>query len=411
MSDTASGAADAAPPPPAAPGKCASRLPLVLGIMMANSAFLLAVWKLLTPTASSTLSTSAELRPVSRGEQNLEFLQATRQPPHAPVANEPQVEPRTASPGRPLDASLAQAMTAAPAAAPVTYRPPEDQKVWLQKVRGVYCAQQVPNRLPDKCSRGDLAFSNDYLRTRLQEFARDLLDFRDNLKPEFRKIHDGIPTSGNMNNAFALWFYLKHTKPTAVIESGVQFGQTTLFIRKMVGPGVPIISMEPKIWQPWAYETSGSTRYLIGGANDGGQGPGPYQPFQDFDKVRWDELLTAEQLRNVFVVLDDHQDVRSRVRTMQKYGMRWAYDDDNYRRNSGDMVGKNSFNSICTGDGYDVKPTQQNIRSYIEMPALHDPCRLRPSLSDPEELGSLKLPLEVRKYVPWYAPLVEVRLG
>lgn len=70
--------------------------------------------------------------------------------------------------------------------------------------------------------------------------------------PEFRKLYEHRPfkrNSGGMrfDHSFALWFILKHTRPTPkfVIESGAHRGHSTWIIRNSL-PSVTIVSLSPE---------------------------------------------------------------------------------------------------------------------------------------------------------------------
>merc|ERR1719399_2004067 len=131
-----------------------------------------------------------------------------------------------------------------------------------------------------------------------------------------------------VNHMFSVFHALRTLKPYAVIESGVAAGHGTMLIRKTVGPGVPIFSLDPGDplvsypgnagIQGWK-DFSPFTHYMTG------------LQFQDLAVARWDVLIPDPAKRaRTLVILDDHQSSVERLKMLRKWGFRWVFYEDNY---------------------------------------------------------------------------------
>ncbi len=131
------------------------------------------------------------------------------------------------------------------------------------------------------------------------------------------------------NHALALFVAVKKLNPRLVIESGVNAGQSTYFLRK-AKKDVEIIAIDPleepicgteKRW----IDDSGKTKYYTGDK---------FKDIADFDWVAMtkDGSITPER---TLVFLDDHQDFMQRLPSLMKAGIRHLIVEDNYKRGEG----------------------------------------------------------------------------
>jgi len=117
-----------------------------------------------------------------------------------------------------------------------------------------------------------------------------------------------------------------------VVESGVNTGATTYFIRA-AAPGARIIAIDPMdrplcLNQTRWVDRSGHTTYLVGGN------------FVDFGSVSWDQLspaLPPGWAANALAFFDDHTPHFDRLAQLQKVGILSALFEDNYLPGMGDL--------------------------------------------------------------------------
>lgn len=133
-----------------------------------------------------------------------------------------------------------------------------------------------------------------------------------------------------VNHMFALYTVTKQMRPQAVIESGIAAGHQTWLLRQVLGEQVPIFALDPTDpavgYNPavnpignWKDREGGSTTYMVG------------PKFQDLATVNWGHLIPDPLVRaNTLVVLDDHQSCLERMQTLQSWGFRWIFYEDNY---------------------------------------------------------------------------------
>jgi hypothetical protein len=191
---------------------------------------------------------------------------------------------------------------------------------------------------------------------------------------EFLQVYKDRPDKINMcgirvNHAYALYFAIKTLQPTSIIESGVNAGQSTYFMRA-AAPKARIYAIDP-LAEPicnqgkrWIDEVN--SVYYTG------------ENFKDIAEIDWNSKIRAREMDpgKTLVFLDDHLEVFDRFVPLMKFGFRHILLEDNYKANEGatqmDKVGltpKQMFHRIDA----DSEFLWQTMISYAEFPPLVAP--------------------------------------
>ncbi|KAJ8535935.1 hypothetical protein K7X08_034336 [Anisodus acutangulus] len=160
---------------------------------------------------------------------------------------------------------------------------------------------------------------------------------------EFVPIYETRPIKNNMygmgfDHSFGLWFITQWLKPELIIESGAFKGHSTWVLRQAM-PDTPIISLTPRHPEKYlkkgpAY-VDGNCTYFAG------------KDFVDFGNVDWRKVMKKhgiEDLSQVLVFFDDHQNELKRLKQALKAGFRHLVFEDNYDTSTGDHY---SFRQMC----------------------------------------------------------------
>ena len=199
---------------------------------------------------------------------------------------------------------------------------------------------------------------------------------------EFIQVYKNRPDKVNIcgirfNHALALFVAVRRLNPRLVIESGVNTGQSTYFIRK-AKKDIEIISLEPeekpicgeeKRW----VDKSGKTKYYVGK---------DFVDISEFDWVGMSKNGTITPSRTL-VFLDDHQEVIQRLPALMKAGISHLIVEDNYKRGEGatqmDRDGQTPKQLFAfrrrrdNGTLRDADWLFNNLISYAEFPPLAPP--------------------------------------
>lgn len=207
------------------------------------------------------------------------------------------------------------------------------------------------------------------------------------LMDEFLDIYTGRPDKVNIcgiriNHALALFVTLKVLKPTTVIESGVNAGQSTYFIRKTL-PDVKIISIDPldeAICEQEVRWMDDNPNHidLVG------------DKFQDIAAVDWVEMVKKGEIddpEKTLVFLDDHQLVLQRFPALMKAGFRHILLEDNYKLFQGgtsmDRAGV-CPKQLFARESSDSKFAYAIMETYAEFPPLVPPIMAKKLKVDSE---------------------------
>ena len=174
----------------------------------------------------------------------------------------------------------------------------------------------------------------------LDELKSALLDFAKLYKK--RPIHDN---TGGMKapQMFAAWFMAKKLQPTAIIESGVWFGQGTWFLEQAC-PNAKIICIEPEL-ERISYRSNTATYTKT-----------------DFSKIDWEKKLDCATTLCFF---DDHQNALERLKVATPQGFKHLMFEDNYPVTRGDCV---SLKTILEEGGAESVIAKKYLESYYEFP-------------------------------------------
>jgi hypothetical protein len=167
--------------------------------------------------------------------------------------------------------------------------------------------------------------------------ARDLYFQQQNgktLMDEFIEVYKKRPDPVNMcgiriNHALALFLAVKHIQPSLVVESGVNAGVSTYFIRA-ASPTTKIFAIDPldkpicgqgKRWIDPSEKTSNFT-----GEN-----------FVDLLALDWKGMVSRKEVDpdKTLVFIDDHLHAFKRIAGVMKFGVRHIVVEDNYKMNEG----------------------------------------------------------------------------
>jgi hypothetical protein len=195
---------------------------------------------------------------------------------------------------------------------------------------------------------------------------------------EFLLVYEARPDKVNLcgiriNHAYALFLTIKVVQPTSIIESGVNAGQSTYFMRAAspdahiyaIDPLDKPICGQPLRWIDSAVAQNKST-YYTGSA------------FQDFGDIDWASKIISGDLdpQKTLVFLDDHLKVFDRWNTLLKYGFRHVLLEDNYKDGEGatadDKAGWTPKQMFARQDS-DAQFLWNSLDSYAEFPPLVAP--------------------------------------
>jgi len=192
------------------------------------------------------------------------------------------------------------------------------------------------------------------------------------LLKKFLEVYKNRPDKVNMcgiriSHALALFTTVYELQPTTVIESGVNAGQSTYFIRH-AAPNTKIIAIDPlekpicgqeKRWM----DPSGKTEYLTGGK------------FKDLYDIDWVAMTSKKEIdpETTLAFFDDHLKVLTRIPPLIKAGIRHVIVEDNYSRGRGatpsDKAGMTP-KQLFFSDDPNSRWLWQNMVSYREFPPI-----------------------------------------
>lgn len=205
---------------------------------------------------------------------------------------------------------------------------------------------------------------------------------------EFLEVYDKRPDKVNMcgiriNHAYALWLSCKVLKPNTIIESGVNAGQSTYFMRS-AAPDAKIFAIDP-LDKPicgqkerWI-DTTNAVYYT--GDN-----------FEDLAEIDWGKKIASNEIdpSTTLVFLDDHLRVYDRFPALMKFGFRHVVLEDNYKTNEGatnqDKAGWCPKQMLARVDA-DSEYLFHNLISYAEFPPLIPPIMAKLSPAERKKAG------------------------
>lgn len=230
--------------------------------------------------------------------------------------------------------------------------------------------------------------SSKFQPAKLVQFGQSFFTNRSLLKTtyiqEFIQLYKRRPEKDNIcgirfTHAYALWLTVKLLQPKMVIESGVNSGISSWFIRQASSNAV-LVSIDPELkpicGQPirWLDRFGTQIQYL-----------GP-DKFVDFMQIDWNTKMVEHNISSsnneVLVYFDDHLAFFPRVATLLKYGFQHVLLEDNYKVGHGATQGdkwatpKQLFNGGAGGRSkqqsskVDALWLLDNLITYAEFPPL-----------------------------------------
>lgn len=229
---------------------------------------------------------------------------------------------------------------------------------------------------------------------------------------EFLYVYANRPDKVNLcgiriNHAYALWLAVKMINPQTVVESGVNAGQSTYFIRN-ASASTRIYAIDPEEkpicdqgvrWIDQVGVRSGLTRYFVGA------------DFLDFQKVNWSSLIAEGSIspHRTLVFLDDHLEVLPRFSTILKFGFKHVMLEDNYKLGEGATPGdKAGFTMKQLFAKQRPNPDAEflfhQLISYAEFPPLVPPIMAKEYNVERKKAGGFMVADDDNKDIP--APLL-----
>ena len=154
---------------------------------------------------------------------------------------------------------------------------------------------------------------------------------------EFLEIYKNRPDKVNLcgiriNHALALFLAIKEINPTLVVESGVNAGQSTYFIRA-ASPTTRIFAIDPEEeaicnqGKRWLDDSPLTTNYT--GKN-----------FKDLLDLDWKGMIERKEVDpdKTLVFLDDHLHTYDRIQSIAKTGLKKVLVEDNYKIGEGKLI-------------------------------------------------------------------------
>lgn len=215
-----------------------------------------------------------------------------------------------------------------------------------------------------------------------KDVRKILLEPREHWLEEFIKIYKNRPDPVNMcgiriNHALALYVSVRKIQPSLVVESGINAGVSTYFIRK-AWPYTKIISTDPepkpicKQGERWI-DKSNLTTYYTG------------DNFIDLSQLDIRKHYKEQKNPKILVFIDDHQHLVKRIPRLVQQGVKYVIVEDNYRQGEGstnnDRIGtpKQMFSHTKGAFVKDGHWLFQNVDSYAEFPPLIPPIMAKAS--------------------------------
>lgn len=179
----------------------------------------------------------------------------------------------------------------------------------------------------------------------------------------FATVYNDRPIKQNtcgvrINHALAIYTMLKELQPTTIIESGVNAGQSTYFMRA-AAPRAKIISIDPKTEgvcnQGTRWVDNTNNVYLTG------------SDFKDLTEVDWSLYGNISHNSKTIAFLDDHLPVMTRIPSLLKQGITHVMIEDNYMGGKEIAVG---LKGLLFENSQEAKEVAKDIEVYSEFPPL-----------------------------------------
>ena len=224
------------------------------------------------------------------------------------------------------------------------------------------------------------------------------------LLDDFIKVYKDRPDKVNLcgiriNHALALFMTVRQLQPTLVVESGVNAGVSTYFIRAAM-PDAKIYALDPETeaicdqGKRWI-DPSGKTTYFTG------------DKFIDLAEHQWRDMIEKGEMdpSKTLIFLDDHLHAIRRIPALIKAGIRHVIIEDNYKIGEGgtqeDKKGtpKQAFNANVrdVDRKADAIWLFNNLVAYAEFPPLVPPIMAKENTSPRKRAGGFMVAADDNK--------------
>lgn len=210
------------------------------------------------------------------------------------------------------------------------------------------------------------------------------------LMDEFIQVYKNRPDPVNLcgiriNHALALFLAVKRIQPTLVVESGVNAGVSTYFIRA-ASPTTKIFAIDP-LDKPicgqgerWIDSSQNTINYT--GKN-----------FVDLMALDWKGMVTRKEidLDKTLVFIDDHLHAFKRIASVMKFGVRHVVVEDNYKVNEGatPQDKKSTPKQMFYGKRWEREGNWlfHNLIAYAEFPPIVPPIMAKAFTGERKKAG------------------------
>lgn len=235
-----------------------------------------------------------------------------------------------------------------------------------------------------------LVYKGDTFFNHARELFLEKQETGESLLDEFLEIYKKRPDPVNVcgirvNHAMALYLAVKYLKPTLVIESGVNQGVSTYFIRA-ASKATRIFAIDPeekpicKQGKRWIDSSTLTVNYTG-------------KKFIDILDLNWEEMIQNKNIdpATTLVFIDDHLNTFERIRALRKFDIRHIIVEDNYKKGEGATW--NDRNSTPKQMFFQKRSWKKgswlfnNIISYAEFPPLIPPIMAKKNTEPRKKAG------------------------
>lgn len=220
------------------------------------------------------------------------------------------------------------------------------------------------------------------------------------LMDEFIEVYKNRPDPVNLcgiriNHALALFLAVKRIQPTLVIESGVNAGVSTYFIRA-ASPTTKIFAIDP-LAEPicnqgirWIDPSDKTINYTG-------------EKFVDLLDLDWIGMISRKEIDvdKTLVFIDDHLHTYKRIAGVMKYGVRHVVIEDNYKNREGATPDDKRSTPKQMFDGKQYKKEADwmfnNIVAYAEFPPIVPPVMAKAYTGDRKPAGGFMVAADQNK--------------
>jgi len=207
---------------------------------------------------------------------------------------------------------------------------------------------------------------------------------------EFIEVYKNRPDPVNLcgiriNHALALFLAVKRIQPSLVVESGVNAGVSTYFIRA-ASPTTKIFAIDPL-----AKPICGQKLRWIDPSDKTINYTGKF--FVDLLEIDWLGMISRKEIDvdKTLVFIDDHLHTYKRIAGVMNYGIRHVVVEDNYKYGEGATIDdkRSTPKQIFRGKEYTTEAAWlfNNIVAYAEFPPIVPPIMAKEWTGERKKAG------------------------